>query len=369
MSATAFNRWGVSLGVLVALACVAVLHAVALPAYLALAAVNDGVRRAMPFEDLRAILQAGSCYAHGVNVYAPSDCLGGGTFNYSPFMLRVFALLHLGPDATVTGGVVMAVLYALSLALLPPVRSRAEAAVRLAAALSPAVWFGIEQGNFDLLLFALTALALYLLPTRVRGASYGIILLGFLLKFYPVALLPLALRESRRFVLTLAGVSLAVAAWFYAGFHHDIATAAATIPSCMPFHATFGAVDLPAGLHAPWLQAVLAVLALGAALVSWQRVPDPPLELAAAALLLSFCFFAAQNVAYREVYLLLALPGLWGQKRLTALVLLLMWEAPIRDILPGHGFWLLREMLWWVLIWQFLRLGLAFVIPRLRHAI
>ncbi|HQT47699.1 MAG TPA: hypothetical protein PLY97_10800, partial [Acidocella sp.] len=86
-----------------------------------------------------------------------------------------------------------------------------------------------------------------------------------------------------------------------------------------------------------------------------------------------FCFYAAQNVYYRAIFILFTLPGLWQLTRgpdatrargMLAVLFLLLWEAIPRDLLAASGyatgFWLMREILWWWLVIQLGALLLAF---------
>ena len=96
--------------------------------------------------------------------------------------------------------------------------------------------------------------------------------------------------------------------------------------------------------------------------------------------LLLGCFFAGQSVNYRAIFFLLVLPGLLTvvrsaselpsrrqHQRLIAVILVLMWEEPLRTAIstlghllaPGIGnrlialFWIGRELAWWWLMGRF----------------
>jgi hypothetical protein len=337
--------------------------------------------------DLRAILQGGACWRQGVDVYVPSACLGGGTFNYSPLLLRA-ALLPVGPGDALAGGVLFCCAYAGALCLLPCPAGWAEFWLRAAAAFSPAGYYALEQGNLDTLIFAAVVLVLHL-GWRYRGWGYAVFALAAAAKFYPVAFFALALRESRRVFLLLAVAGLGLVALALVFYGHGLAAAITSIPSGTPFRASFGRIDLTRGLvmlhvlpHGTG-QLCSWGLALGAlGLAVWRRPvwaarlarlrAEEALFLVAGAVVTVFCFMAAQNIEYRAIFLLLALPGLYRLSQpLCWVAVLLLWEAVPRALLSGlaqpylpHlGFrcvWLLREGLWWWLVVELLAIALAF---------
>ncbi len=390
----------------------AVLHRRALRADQVISALPDGFARRHPFEDLRAILQAGHCWRRGVNVYAPSACMHGGVFNYAPFLLRA-AYLPVGPADTVAGGVILALIFFAGVAALPPPRDRAGLNVRLLAVLSPSSFYALEQGNLDAGIFGLAVLAVWLCARTRPIAGYVLFALAAAAKFYPAAFFILLLREPAKRFVWVAGALLVIALLLVIGAAHDVSTSIAILPSSTPFRATFGEIDLFRGLqdwgtlppatlrHVPATAETLggAVVVLLAA--AWaqpryeQRLGAIPrneaIFLVAGAAVITLCFFAAQNVYYRAIFLLLLLPGLgrraepWA-RRLQVVIVLLLWEAVPRDLadalahhLPRRAgadlvgaVWLARELLWWWLVIQLAAITLAFTIPqaaRLRAAL
>ena len=396
------DRFRISAIGLAVLAAFAALHELALPVYEFFTRVPDGVAKARPFVDTLAILQAGACWRDGVNVYHPSACLDGGVFNYSPILLRA-ALLPIGPHDTLAVGLLLCLGFLAALALLPAPARGWEFRLRLAACLSPASYYALEQGNLDAGLFAAIMLAVWLLlrAPRARLAAYGIFALGAAAKFYPVACFVLALREKRGVVMALAVAGLAGLALVAALYGRDVASALSIIPSGTPFRATFGRIDLPRGLAmlhvlhslAGLLSWAMAAAMLGAGLALhryWARalaVLDEPrrLYLVTGAAVTLFCFLAAQNIEYRAVYLLPTLPGLWwlGAARprmrvLLAAIMLLLWEAVPRALISGLSqpyipsppavwLWLLREGLWWWVAAEFTGLLFAFIFEQVRR--
>jgi hypothetical protein len=372
------------------------------PLYIIIAALPDGIHRHVPFEDLSAILRAGLCWRHGVNVYAPSSCLAGGVYNYSPFLLRA-AYLPINAQDFLALGFCAAGGFIIAQAFIPaPLSSRGQ---KFAAAmtLSPPVFYALEQANFDLVIFVAVCAGLRILQ-RHPAIGFGLFTLAAGAKFYPVALFSLILRERlQKFLGVMMVLSAGILVFLFC-FAPGTTAAIAIIPISQPFRATFGAVDLPLGiklLHLsldhipsikpyypfssisasqPDLRAVSAVFSLLATMSGIIIAPryrtalsDLPVTeknfLWAGLCLIIFCFFVTQNVAYRSIFLLLAVPGLWGiagsqrQYALALAVLALMWEAVPRQFctflapwigpLPAVFFWLLREFLWWWVIIQF----------------
>ncbi len=393
------------------------MRVVDLPLFVLSTRVADGAGKPVPFVDLHDILQAGACWRAGVDVYHPSFCLHG-VFNYSPFLLRA-AYLPIGPRDTAFGGVLLCLAFFLSLAFLPKPASQTEFRVQLAASLSTTVFYALDQGNFDVAIFVATVFAARLIALRpqLRCAAYLAFVLAAAAKFYPVALLVTVIREPLRNVLAIGLLGIAVAAVFLGLYGPGILAALKTIPSGAPFRATFGAIDLPRGLNLlhlltagrvntalaavfrPEFSSGQTVVALTSCLLSFAALlavfgtrerylraltaldTERLLLLIAGSAVILFCFFAAQNVYYRAIFLLLTLPGLCQlaardntQKLLVAAILFLLWEAPFRDaaeLIPGLQipFWLCREGLWWWVAVEFGALNLAFLtceISRLR---
>ncbi len=368
------------------LALTAALHALWLPGYLWLTTLSDGQAKRHPFVDLHDILLAGQCWRHGVNVYAPSACLGGGVFNYAPALLRL-AWLPIGTSDTLAGGLLFCAAYFLALRLLPVSQGRFWPLA--AGCFSTSAFYALEQANLDVLVFALCLLGVWAqrrsLPVRLAG--YGLFAACAAAKFYPAGILVLGLRERRVVLLALGGAGLVAGLVVLAPLWHGVVAALGAIPSGTPFRATFGRIDLARGMvMLGWLPVPPGLGRAGmAGLVSWAmaaaalglaargragwaallaRLPEPErLLLVAAGAAYGLCFLAAQNVEYRELFLLPALPGLLrlGHKALAGAILLLLWEAAGRDLIGGitpytyhpgpalTAFWLVREgASWWV---------------------
>jgi hypothetical protein len=113
-----------------------------------------------------------------------------------------------------------------------------------------AVLFALERGNFDLTEFVLIdAAGLFALRHRVtRFASYAIFLTSGLLKFYPLVLLALSIREQPRAFAAIAALSAAVLLAFCGYYWSDLQKFAALQPPFIFWGDTFTARQLPFGI-------------------------------------------------------------------------------------------------------------------------
>ncbi|MDE8345277.1 MAG: hypothetical protein POH28_03725 [Acidocella sp.] len=293
-------------------------------------------------------------------------------------------------------------------------------AVRCAAAISPAVIFGAERGNIDLFIFALMVLGVAACcrqPPALRLAGYLLVTAAAMLKFYPAAALVLVLREKLRLMLVCAATLAILACLYLVLYAGGTVTAIRTLPGGPPFGYWFGASNAAIGtallLLSPGInldpdiaayRAVLdsgrvfqmaktgifimeiAALALAIRIAARRPYAEPASAqhafMLAGAAILCVCFFAAQNVVYREVYALMILPALSGQRHwLEAGIIALLWEEALRRVVASFatglfgishgawieiGFWVLRETLWW---WVIIELGAILVSFMRRRAV
>jgi hypothetical protein len=389
------------------------------------AAMTDGRQRIEPFGDFGSVLQAAICWHNGINVYQPTACMGGGMYNYSPLLLRV-GYLPIKMRQIMFYGFSLDLLFICSLACLPPPGSAPEILVRVAAIVSPAVVFATEQGNFDVVIFLLIVLGSMLLlrGNRMSATGYAVFTAAALIKFYPAILMALTLREKFRRLILIAAASMLCLTSFIWYFHRELHEALEIIPWGLPFGNTFGASNLPFGLallkSSPRMTINLDLaeyhIAIASPLTSFMfgfgtkllsglvilgafmRAPryqvildgigaEQKVFLLSGILIISGCFFTAQNLAYREIFLILALPGLWAMAArsngfmrfkllwLNAAVVVVLWEEisslAIKRITAQLGnvalvnfveisYWLLKEVLWWWIIFQFTAILAAF---------
>jgi hypothetical protein len=288
-----------------------------------------------PFLDFQSTPLSVDCWQRGIDVYVNNSCdVLGRAFDYSPLWLR-FAFLS-GKEWTNPLGLCLGISYFLALAVLPSPRSHKELLLRLIATLSPATSFAVERGNIDLLVFVIATAAgvLVLRPLRGRVAAYAMIVIAGLLKFYPLVLMVLTLRERPRVFLWVNAAAAAVVLATGVYFHAELVKMALNLH--MYNSGTIGAHYLPdriAGMVGTALPpgfslrpvelAIFAALFLAMAglffrMVSWRnfrvalaRLPEPEkMFLVIGAALIAGCFFILSSNGYRAIHLLFTLPGL-----------------------------------------------------------
>ena len=298
-----------------------------------------------PFIDWEWISSAVRCWQRGVDVYIDNTCyqaFAHGRHNYSPLWLRMTFL----PDGELwvqLFGLSFAVLFFIALATFPPPRRSGAFWVIFLATFSSLTAFALERANVDLIMFLLAVAGVNCwfgrLPSRLAG--YGIFLVAGLLKFYPLVLLALALRERPRVFAGVCVAAFITLLGFGLTYHDEISRILANVPKGLPFDNLFAAAALPNGIvmmiavptdGAAVLGsdaqgelgrvglALLTSLSIFCATVIERRcglkaalAAMPHREaglLIAGAMLLSGCFFAGQNVGYRAIMVLPALPGL-----------------------------------------------------------
>lgn len=359
---------------------------------------------ATPFLDFAGYLASLNCTRLGVDVIAGNPCDPlERQFNYGPLWLDL-TFLPLYPPYRMVGGVAVGLLFLLSLSALPPARRGWDVVVTVLASISTAVVFAVERGNPDILIFLLT-LAVALLAERggmARGVGYGLIWFMAGLKFYPAALLALTLRERLARFWLVFGASVLLAGVYLWRYRQELERILPLLPVGNFDSDLYGAKNLPMRLglvsEAAWgtpaeLMVGLAVLFVLLARLVWRvrrllrdgafqaALAGLParvhLLLLAGALPTVFCFFAGQNIGYRAILLLLALPGLLALPAQAGVaVLFVLWEGAVRHALDsaiafvgmadGTAFvlrlvyWVGRELAWWWLIGVLLVVVLRF---------
>jgi hypothetical protein len=361
-----------------------------------------------PFADTGYIMGQLDCWRKGVDVYVSSPCdIYGQAFAYPPLWLRLW-FLPSSQLATVPFGLCLGVGFICSLAVLPPIRQTRDLLLLWVCVASSATAYGVERGNVDLLIFVLAACVVVSagksLPVRIAG--HGAIVLAALLKLYPVFLLVFIGRERRRVAIALGLTALTIGlatAWLW---HSQWAAMLPNIPGPMYYSEGPGGRKLPEGLVAfadRWWHVteviperaasagLYSVCLLGGVFAALRIARDTKFNevigefrsrermcLIAGAVLFCGCFVAGTSIAYREILLLFAIPGLQSfryELRLRPAVrwtvwiaITLMWSSFPSLIaeetfgrlgehggpVPTFAFWLLREIGWW---WVFIVLA------------
>jgi hypothetical protein len=295
-------------------------------------------------------------------------------------------------------------------------RSAGQCLFFIAATVSTTVIYALERANNDVVIFLLMVCGGVLLAGSrlLRLAAYMVFLLGGLLKFYPLALLMLAMRERWRTacaVVAIFGIAVLGLWWLY---DREITMVLGNLPQVSYYADSISARNLPLGLarlfppttliSAEFLGVVIFLILFVYAMIlavkifralesdgrSLEGWPPETAFLLIGAILLTGCFFTAENISYRGIFLLLVVPGLVnfrdraaapGIRRLfgfaLAIILVLMWEQrlglalkyafadsinPIVTIIAWVSaaiYWVSRELAWWGLISFFIALIVA----------
>ena len=162
-----------------------------------------------PFLDISAWLAVWECARQGVDVISvnPCDVLQRG-YSASPLWIEASAI-PLGVRDTAVVGWLLDLVFLISLSLLPSPQDFRELMLVLAAILSTMVIFALERANPDVLLFIMTLTTGALVERRLymRMLGYLLALLAALLKYYPIMVLIIALRERASMVIAVSLVS------------------------------------------------------------------------------------------------------------------------------------------------------------------
>jgi hypothetical protein len=354
-----------------------------------------------PFLDMHAVTSAVECYRLGFDVYVQNPCDAlNRVHGYSPLWLWL-AVLPVTTAWDTALGVATVLLFVISLSFLPSGRGWWQTAVMTLGAVSSVVMFALERANVDVVIFLFAMLAVTLtrrsMPLRIVG--YAVALLAGMLKFYPITLLILAVRERLGVFIAIGLVSTGVIVLWFVFDSSEIFRGMANIPTTQYFDEfVFGARDLPYGLaqtlDLPRLAGagLLMVLLAGTAVVAVALAGRDDMAarvhhltdaeatyLLVGGVLLIGCFLAAQNILYRSIFFLFVLPGLTalvrtdGRRRLdglyfgvTASIIVLMWDDTVRTLVNGtlqwfgvaigpndiahFDIWLVREVMWWCVV-------------------
>jgi hypothetical protein len=168
------------------------------------------------FADLRSVTSAWDCVSRGEPLMPVNPCDSWGRPTIYPDVWLLPRHVGLGEEHTVVLGLlILALFFLAALAVVPAGASVKAGAVYGAALCSPAVMLGVERGNVDVLLFALLVLAVLLAARPL--ASAAVLLLGAVLKLYPVLGIGyLARRPERRYRLAAGAVVVGFAIYLVA---------------------------------------------------------------------------------------------------------------------------------------------------------
>lgn len=404
------NRHWASVVFPVLMGVMGIIYVVHEPVYHQILYLWGGSAKGIPFSDLNAVLLQLSCYASGVNPYygdaARPECLN---FNYSPLLLR-FSFLVPGPEHHYVIGIFNVFSFSLLIQFLPLQKQRRDYVCMGVAFMSaPVIWL-IETSNVDLLVFEIALIASYLFCRGgwSRIAAYFLVVISGVIKLYPIALIGHIVRER----VAISGLLVSLCALgvllMLVLFHAELATMFQNLPRGSYFKYCWGALLLPLGIYylatgvdlleagqsgpmafVPFAAVLLLMLwafirafaysrdkRLGDAFSGLGEVQKALLF--SGCLVIVGCFFAWENLPYRQAFFLLLLPGLLAMKdgltgrpvplinRTVVIILALMWWDGVSVVLwelfdligvPAQvslyvqiGLWLVRQVLWWFIV-------------------
>jgi len=373
-----------------------------------------------PFMDAQQIPAVIDCWRHGVDVYVTDPCDPvQRPFAYSPLWLQARFI----PAWSIWMGIGLESALLLSLALLPAPPRPAGPAVMMLALCSSMPVFALERCNTDVVMFILIIAGGWFwgrsMPLRLAGFPF--FALAGLLKFYPLVLFVLYLRERMAIFAALCLAGCALIAAFVWHFHAELREMSRDLPVFSYFTDAFGAAQLPGGLvtalqHmaargtlrigyvAPrrfyaafflgtWILLAAAAIGTGLRLAATASIraaiaalaPDEQAFLVIGAALICGCFFAGMNDSYRGVHFLFILPGMMALAAKpggrvfgvsAAGILLLMWGLTLQGLVaelsggvayPMGGsvaidaYWLIHELIWWSVISVLLGILFCFI--------
>jgi hypothetical protein len=338
-----------------------------------------------PFMDLKNVSAAIECSRKGIDVYRFNPCDPmGRIFPYSRLWLDVGRWLPNHWDSF-AAGIGLGIAYLGSIWLVSRPQTWRQSAAILLAVTSTASVYAVERANADLLIFVLIAATATLLQgdfrSRLRG--YVLILLGGLLKFYPLAAFAIALRESPRRLIAIALCAVLALAALLFSMRGDLSALSADIPGGRYGSDSFGAMNIFYLIQEITPSILMLIVAAGVLLVSGMISVIPIVRneqlsnaflrltqrdranLVLGTALIVGCFFSGQSIIYRAIFLIPIVAGLQTlqaevggkglRSRLSCLIgaaIILMWDGAIHDFLyPGRlipaFYLLLREALWW----------------------
>ena len=315
------------------------------------------------FIDMYGPLSWLECAANGIDVIAADPCdVSGPPFNYGHGVLLLQGIGLTTGDTLWLGATTAVLFFATLLVLLKPATGL-QAAYCCTLVISSSVIFAVERANLDVVIFVLLTFSAMLLTRRsaLRFGAYGIIFYVGLIKFYPWAVLALALRERTRTCLVVIALSTVALLLYAISFSSELAIILSRFTGAGHL-VSFSGHDLVNFLNRMtyrlfgqrWLVspnvylvarvglAIACILAAfaarrfiirGGAVLKGARI-DITLFLIGA-VVISFCFLFGNNFTYRCIFLLLCVPLLLRTRTLD----------PPRNRMTGRVSWSLLALI------------------------
>ena len=364
------------------------------------------------FVDWHGVVAASDCAKQGFNVYFENPCDAlNRVHNYGSLWLKVSSLGLTRENQWTTGLIIsLSFLIAASLTLRP--RSFGNFAFGLAAIDAPAVMFGAEQSNVDLVIFILLLATMFLFSRADRGYqvfAIALCILLTLLKFYPAAAIVLifwTLPSIRSLVVACIIFAFAMLTWAIVdydnlrvvysviqkpGIGSNVAIGSSLIFAAMKtvFPSSLAWLSGTWASMASFFVLLIASLYCGSRIqrhfIGSSRIDIEKLQFIGGSAIIVFAFFAITNFDYRCVFMLLLIPllmrscakrhgGAEGERLVATvtlgLVLVVLWSTGIVNLInnsPEHRSTLVLVMKYlasWVLVFMLMMINAAFVFRR-----
>ncbi|WP_120717578.1 hypothetical protein [Tsuneonella amylolytica] len=283
-----------------------------------------------PFADAEGMLGAIECERAGIETYLGNPCdPKARPFVYTPTW-KLLTALPVTRAWTLPVVAVSILAFLAALWALPPAKDRRGLAFRIAAVLSPSTLMAIEYGNNEMLIFALAVAGAILVARSwtARVAAYAVFFLLGLLKYFPFTALALALRERPARLFAVSAATALGLALFAALAGEQLRLSLANIPSMSAMSYVFGVKNFSdlmtaSGVTGPvpvFVRGILTAIVVGGAVVLALKAEvrsaagsldeGTRIFLLVGGILTVSAYLLAQNVAYRQVHMLMVLPAL-----------------------------------------------------------
>jgi len=328
------------------------------------------------FADLRIITHSSESYSKGLDpmVDNPGDPWKR-KLNY-PRIWQCMYTIGINQSHTTFIGIGFILLFFTGICIILPHAGNVMLALVAAAVISPATLLGIERGNTDLLIFFLVAVSVAAV-NRHHVLSAAIVLLGFVLKLYPIFGCAALLRQNRSLCLRYAVFFFAFVAAYVCLTYSDLQLIGQATPRSI--FVAYGVNILwmhaaAAGPAAGWFARILSYLVILFAL--WQAMAAlrradflPQLQsetiyldaFRAGAAIYIGTFLVGNNWDYRLLFLILTIPQLtlwarspisdisWGCVFILSCILLSQWYLLINTVAYyRHVSFILDEIYNWL---------------------
>jgi hypothetical protein len=360
-----------------------------------------GVPTASPsFLDTRVIVSGWECTRDGLDVLVENPCDPWQRPTNYPRIWMAVASLGLDESSAVPLGLATGAAFLLAVLALIGRLNVGATVVYAAVVLSPAVMFGVERGNNDLVVFALVVAGLTFFRSKavlLRAVCYSLFLFAAVLKLYPAFAFSVLLRQAPRRAALAVMVTVVPFAAYVAATLDDLRLISSATPR--PVSLAYGAGVLVDGAgerlgglagdslltREPGRVAVyLLVLSLALGLALWlagrlspippRTTPDRTLDAfwAGASIYIGTFAVLGNNWDYRLLFLLLVIPQMlrwtvgvgplstasaWALLAIVGTLWLSVWLPRLPFSLP------LDEALNW-LLFVYLAAGLVLTRPR-----